>query len=460
MAYYPFSPRNGDFYVLQGADGTRVSFNDVSDPDYVGMVTEITGLDSPDVREAFTDLIGADGGSHGDFFFGRRPIALTGSTVSHSSQAIRDLRLSKLRRATNALRSDATLTWKPISRTENLLLNPGFETNTNSWAIYQNAATGTLSRTTAQFRSGTAAAQIAVTAGGAGSSLGVATTVASAAAAYPGQVFSTAGYMRSSVSRQAQSILAFYTSAGTFISSTSGATTASSTTAWTRTPALTATAPASAAWVTAYVSFNAVAAGENHYVDDVMLNTGASVNSYFDGSTTGFYWQGTPHASASGDYIEMYTPIRLQNRRYSGAWAKEFQLGLVSEYAPVFSSNVSSVTGSGVTVENRGDWPAYPIFRITGSAVNPSVTVDSTDTAEANYVVSTTGLTLAAGETVELDMLNHTATFVAGARNGQSANRYIDFAATTRWPVLQYGLSTVTLGGGGTLTTLWRDAWA
>lgn len=277
MAYYPYSPQIDAKYVILGPQGTRVCFNDPVDADYVGMLSDVTGLDSADVRESAVDLVGADGGSHGDFYFGRRPIAMTGMSFGHASSLQRDTRLAKLRRVTNALRSDMTL-----------------------------------------------------------------------------------------------------------------------------------------------------------------------------------QWQNKPFAST----VPMQTWCRLQNRRYSGGWNKEFQLGLVSEYAVLFSQELKESTGSPITVENRGDWPSFPLLRITGISNDPTVTVDSLDTSEANMVLFTTGLALAAGETIEIDTLNHTATFVAGARNGQSGNRHINFGTTVRWPALHYGQSTVTLGGGGTLTVTWRDVWA
>lgn len=279
MPYYAYSPQMGCKYVLLGPNSARAAFNDPSDADYVGVLTEdgVTGLDSADVRESATELAGSDGGSHGDFYFGRRPITMTGIVTGHASAGARDARLAKLRRATNALRSDVLLMW---------------------------------------------------------------------------------------------------------------------------------------------------------------------------------------HNNPTATTIPMQTWCRLQNRRITGAWNKSFQLGLVSEYAVLFSQALRSASGSPVTVENQGDWAAFPVIRIDGASTNPTVTVDSLDTDEANMVLYTKNLSLAAGEAVEVDTLNHTATFVAGARNGQSANRHIDFDLTVRWPALHYGNSTVTLGGGGTLSLTWRDAWA
>jgi hypothetical protein len=100
-------------YTLTGPDGTTAVFNDPSDPNYVGMLTEVTGLDSPDVRESADDLVEMDGGIHGDFFYGRRPVVLNGIVLNPSSASARNLRLDLLSRASDAMRGDAVLTWTP-----------------------------------------------------------------------------------------------------------------------------------------------------------------------------------------------------------------------------------------------------------------------------------------------------------------------------------------------------------
>lgn len=73
-------PQFGVKYVLTGmqGDASRITFNDPQDADHVGYLSNITGLDSPDVRESADDLIGDDGGVHGNFFYGRRPVVLEG----------------------------------------------------------------------------------------------------------------------------------------------------------------------------------------------------------------------------------------------------------------------------------------------------------------------------------------------------------------------------------------------
>lgn len=114
MTLLPTGPQYGIKYTLTGPDGTVVTFNDDSDPNNVGMLTEITGFDSPDVRENADDLVQMDGGIHGDFFYGRRPITMTGKITSFGGNtAQRNLLMTRLMQATNAMRNDAFLQWTP-----------------------------------------------------------------------------------------------------------------------------------------------------------------------------------------------------------------------------------------------------------------------------------------------------------------------------------------------------------
>ena len=112
MPTYPQGPETGLVYTLTGPDGTVAVFNDDTSPDYVGSLTELSGLDSPELRENGGDLIEADGGWHGNFFHGRRPITLAG-TILPTDVTDRNVKLTKLRRAARALRGNATLQWTP-----------------------------------------------------------------------------------------------------------------------------------------------------------------------------------------------------------------------------------------------------------------------------------------------------------------------------------------------------------
>lgn len=282
MAYYAYAVETGAIYTLTNTtNGAVAVFNDPTSPNYVGMLADVTGLDSPDVRESAEELAQADGGTHGYFFFGRRPITLNGRIFGHANIRDREIRMDRARRASMAIRNDATLSWIPSP--------------------------------TAQL--------------------------------------------------------------------------------------------------------------------------------------------GNP------TYLEMFTLVRRQGPfRESGAWAKDFQISLVSEFAHIYSTTqftLSAAGGATIVAENRGSWPAYPVFRVTGtSAMNPTIS-----NLTSGAVVRTTGsLIVAAGETLEIDTLNHTATFTSGARNGQSANSFINFA-TTVWPTMNTGNNSFQLSGTGNLTVIWRHTW-
>lgn len=104
MAYKPYSPQNSAIYTLESAFGKAV-LNDPTSPDYCGMVKEITGLDSAEVRESADEKVGADGGWHGDFFQSRRPITMTVVVFGASDMTERETRIDRLRRATKVFRA-------------------------------------------------------------------------------------------------------------------------------------------------------------------------------------------------------------------------------------------------------------------------------------------------------------------------------------------------------------------
>jgi hypothetical protein len=243
-------------------------FNDPTSGDYVGALTEVTGLDSAEIRESASDAVESDGGDHGAFYLGRRPVVLNGRVFGHASVAAREARLDKARRASLALRGDSILKWTP------------------------------------------AGAQ------------------------------------------------------------------------------------------------------------------------------------------------EVFIPVRRQQPfRESGGWVKDFQISMVSELATIQSTALVT-SAAGVAKENNGNWPAFPTISITGASADPTV-------SDGTRIFTTTGLTLTGTETVAFDMRTHTGVFTAGARNGQSANRYINFA-TTAWPYLtgQGTAQTFVLTGGGSLSFSYRHTWA
>jgi hypothetical protein len=109
-------------YELIAPDGARavVGNSDAAraDPDYIGPLDPengITGLlDCAGVRESSTDLVEADGASHGSFWLSRRSGTVQGLLYPNvlDSDVVAAAE-SKLKRATRALRGDGYLRWTP-----------------------------------------------------------------------------------------------------------------------------------------------------------------------------------------------------------------------------------------------------------------------------------------------------------------------------------------------------------
>lgn len=107
----PFGIEVGIRYDLNGPSGARVSFNDPDDRDFVGWIEEITGLDGPEVREASENFVEGDGAIHSDFYYGRRPITISGIIDASVFGVERNRKITRLLEAANAMRDDATLLW-------------------------------------------------------------------------------------------------------------------------------------------------------------------------------------------------------------------------------------------------------------------------------------------------------------------------------------------------------------
>jgi hypothetical protein len=445
MPYYPFATESGAFYRLTNPNGAVATFNDQLDPNYVGMLNEVTGLDSPEVRESADELVESDGGTHGNFYFGRRPVVLSGRVFGHGTVLERNIRLDRARRASMALRSDSTLSWFPSKSITNLISNPRAANNTAGWVTttLTGQTTGsTITRVTGVTPlSGTTALDIATT------------TTANQGAAFPINVVAGKTYFVGVYARRTSGtgVPEIYISSvgisGPLVSLNNSTSFLLSVASFTPTTS-----------GQAYIVFRDPSTSATTFqISDVVVST--KNIGYFDGDSNGFYWQGDPHASTSGDYIEMFTTVRRQQPfRESGAWNKDFQIALVSEYAPVFSTGLKIASGAGgsaVSVENRGSWPSSPLLRIAGiSSTNPTISNTTTGLA----VTTMNGIQVVSGEVLEIDTLNHTAYFTAGTRNGQSANRYIDYGNST-WPTIPTGVNSFTLSGSGTLTVAYRDTW-
>lgn len=445
MAYYPLATEFEAPYRLVGPDGAVAVFNDPTDPNYVGMLTEVTGLDSADVRESAADLVEADGGAHGAFYLGRRPITLTGRVFGHATVLERATRMDRARRACLALRGDAMLSWKTASALENLVANPRGQNDTTGWLNTGGGVNtgGTITRVTGQTPPvGTTAIQVATSGSG---NINQGTIIAVTVTA--GKAYAVSIAARRTAGTGTGEVFVAGTNSITLTSTVNSATWTTYTTTFT-----------AASNGTVYIGIkqgSSNTAASTFQLSDAMIAPGSDTT-YRDGDTSGWFWQGTTGNSASGNFIERFTTVRrAQPFRESGGWNKDFMVSLVSEFAYIFGTTLKTAA-SGVAAENRGNMPAYPVLVMSA----PSVPVIDPTFTDGTRVFRTTGLTIAVGETVEFDMTTHTGVFTAGARNGQSANRYINFS-TTAWPYLTgNGTSQTFTISAGTGSIRYRDTWA
>lgn len=113
----------GTTYELEGATGFNgepidiASFNDEQDPNFIGYLDDISGLDGADVRQAAQERSRQHGGIHGDFLLGRRTIVMAGR-IWPIPVSTRHIREDKLLAAARALSSDAYLRWTPADGIE------------------------------------------------------------------------------------------------------------------------------------------------------------------------------------------------------------------------------------------------------------------------------------------------------------------------------------------------------
>lgn len=110
----PIGVEQGAVYEIIGPRGDRAVFNDLSDPDYVGVLTEPPGgLERAAVREVAEDLAEGDGRVHGAFWRSGLSFVLQGLVPPDGGTLDWITRQDRLLAATDALRSDAQLSWTP-----------------------------------------------------------------------------------------------------------------------------------------------------------------------------------------------------------------------------------------------------------------------------------------------------------------------------------------------------------
>lgn len=423
MTYIPFAPEIGAKYTLTGPDGTVAVFNDPTDPNYVGVLSEVTGLDSAPVRESADDLVQTDGGWHGDFWYSRRPITLSGTVYGHSDAASRALRIDRMRTASNAMRGDAILSWQnnavgsvpmqtwvrrqqplrisgnwnkdfqmlfvsqfaPLFSQQlhqqtnvNLIGNPSFETNTNGWSGGTTARVAfgsAITRVTTTAQSGAASAQVvtSTTPANQGIDWGSLTVVG-------GQEYTVSAYVKGNAGGETLRLVAGDATVGT-VSTNITATTSFQRVNLTFVPSVSGT--------TGIAVINTTAGVSTFFVDAVQVVAGPTLPPYFD-------------------------------------------------------------TVGTLVAENHGDYPSYPTLTIVGPSTNPVVT--NTTTGAALHFLS--GYSVASGHSVAVDTLNHLA--ILDSATNQTGS--LDFVNST-WPTIVRGNNTFSLSGGGSVLLSWRDCW-
>lgn len=107
-------PQYGVPYELKGPDGSIAVFNDDTSPYYSGILIpdECSGLDSAEGRDNAVDRTEMDGMVQGDQFYSKRAVVLTGVMPATSTTARNEME-ARIKRASNAMRADATLVWTP-----------------------------------------------------------------------------------------------------------------------------------------------------------------------------------------------------------------------------------------------------------------------------------------------------------------------------------------------------------
>lgn len=105
----------GAFYAVYTPDlSQHFDLNNPLSANQVGLVTDVTGLDSPGVRENAQINVAGDGGYHGPFFRDRRPWTISGVIVPQFPLSSRDAAQEKIEAVMGAaMRGDGILVWYP-----------------------------------------------------------------------------------------------------------------------------------------------------------------------------------------------------------------------------------------------------------------------------------------------------------------------------------------------------------
>lgn len=113
--------------------------------------------------------------------------------------------------------------------------------------------------------------------------------------------------------------------------------------------------------------------------------------------------------------------------------------GLMMPFTLPFTFTGSSTSGAGI-FRNSGQLPSFPVIRVYGPITNP--VIRNTTTGEA--IVTTDGLTIAAGQFLEIDTYEES--ILLNGNPYLPLDRYVDTVQTEYFPLIK-GDNTVQLSG-------------
>lgn len=472
-------------YLLRNAEPYDAVFNDPSHPAYVGGLAGddgITGLDSPEVREAAADLVEADGGLHGNFWFSRRPVTIT-TLLTSPTISTREALMERVRRASNAMRQNASLFWFPgdpavvATTRENLVTNPSFEWDapaapavwtslidaaytTTTFAARANTFTGSSGANTLRIKGTKDATATSRT-------IGASIPVTGLTA---GSVYSARAKLSITdaiVSGTGISLKINWQDAnGTAISTSTSNVIAVGSTGVQTVTLDGATAPTAATQATLTISGASTTSSDvvDFDIDAIQMIQEAAAGTYMDGDSSNSSWLGIRGQSTSVNRpnARLLTVRRQQPVRFSGiGWSKLAFIPLVAADPRIYSAacyDQTAAHATDMTVENQGDAESPPVrIRINGPGTTATIKHVANGITR-NIVIAHT---LTAGHWLDIDVVNRTVIDDTGA----SQYGKVTFGSTSWWGLMPGPSNLVrgtwTSGSTGASTTQlrWRDAW-
>ena len=239
-----------------------------------------------------------------------------------------------------------------ITTRTNLVPNPSFETDTTGWAATSSA--GSLVRSSTYSLFGSYSAERICTGSG---NANLNRVFGHEISVSVGQTYAISAYVRSTISRNCRVVMNWYTSANSFVSQSIGTQIASTTIGFTRV-SVNGTVPATATKGLLFCQALNVNAGESHYWDGVLIETGSTLLPYFDGTYADTYtgyaltsqsWSGTVNASTSTTTFRPTTAHKVTQLRLGALTDFSFPYLTGGRFylGPAYYLRTASASGTG-----------------------------------------------------------------------------------------------------------------